>query len=75
MIEAQCQYRDPARYDDALEIATVGTLMSPVRVRFDYTVTRRSDDTALAAGSTVHAAVDAAGRPQRLPDEIRTVLS
>ena len=33
VIEAHCDYRQPARYDDELEIRTVGTLRSPVRVR------------------------------------------
>ena len=73
VIEAGCQYRDSARYDDDLEIATTGTLLSPVRVRFDYEVSR-SDGRALATGNTVHAAVGHAGRPRRLPEAIQAVL-
>ncbi len=75
VIEAHCEYRDSARYDDALEIATTGALLSPVRVEFRYRVARPADDTLLAAGRTVHAAVDASGRPRRLPADIRTVFS
>ncbi len=71
MIEAQCEYRQPARYDDEIEIATSGTLVTPVRVRFDYSLSRAGDDTAIAAGHTVHAAVDPDGRPCRLPDRVR----
>lgn len=74
VIEARCEYRDSARYDDELTIATVGTLLSPVRVAFDYDVTRGSDEGALATGRTVHAAVNLMGRPLRLPPHIREVL-
>ena len=75
VIEAHCQFHDPARYDDELEIATTGSLLSPVRVEFRYDVARRTDRTSLAAGRTVHAAVDLDGRPGRLPAEIQAVLA
>ena len=74
VIEAQCEYRQPARYDDEIEIATRGTLVTPVRVRFDYALSRAGDDTAIAAGHTVHAAVDPDGRPCRLPDRVREMF-
>jgi acyl-CoA thioester hydrolase len=74
VIEAQCEYRQPARYDDEIEIATKGTLVTPVRVRFDYALSRAGDDTAIAAGHTVHAAVDPDGRPCRLPDRVREMF-
>jgi acyl-CoA thioester hydrolase len=74
VIEAQCEYRQPARYDDEIEIATNGTLVTPVRVRFDYALSRAGDDTAIAAGHTVHAAVDPEGRPCRLPDRVREMF-
>src|SRR6476646_5368618 len=32
VIQAQCDYKQPARYDDELEIRTTGALMSLVRV-------------------------------------------
>ena len=75
VIEAYCQFKDSARYDDELEIATTGSLLSPARVEFRYDVARRADHTQLAAGKTVHAAVDLDGRPCRLPASIRTVLT
>jgi acyl-CoA thioester hydrolase len=75
VVEAHCEYRASARYDDDLEIRTTGTLLSPVRLRFDYQVVRVGDQAAaLAAGHTVHATLDASGRPRRLPDRVRTVL-
>lgn len=67
VVEACCQYREPARYDDDLGIVTTGELLSPVRLRFDYTVVRASDQVVLAVGHTVHASVNLGGRPTRLP--------
>lgn len=74
VIEAHCEFRDSARYDDELEVSTTGSLVSPVRIQFRYDVSRRSDGTPLAAGRTVHAAVDTAGKPRRLPEEIQALL-
>ena len=75
VIEAHCEYRRPARYDDDLTILTRGSLLSPARVLFDYEVQRPSDQVVTAIGRTVHAAVDHDGRPTRLPPEIRQVLA
>jgi acyl-CoA thioester hydrolase len=74
VIEAHCVYRRPARYDDDLEIRTRGTLVSPVRVQFEYEVVRSADDLSLATGRTVHAALDKDGRPCRLPERVRDLL-
>jgi len=65
VIEACCRYRAPARYDDVL---TVGGGISPVkgtRIRIDYRVLR--GETLLAEGYTVHACLNRAGRPVRIP--------
>ena len=70
VIEATCQYRRPARYDDELEIRTEGQITSPVRMEFVYEVRRRADGEALASGRTAHAAVTKAGRPCRVPSEV-----
>ena len=73
-IEAHCEYRRPAHYDDDLTILTRGTLLSPARVRFDYEIQRPADDVVTAVGRTVHAVVNRDGRPTRLPAEIQRVL-
>jgi acyl-CoA thioester hydrolase len=75
VIEAHCEYRQPARYDDDLEIRTRGALLSQVRVRFDYEVVRPADAATLAIGHTVHASLDPGGRPRRLPDRVVSVLT
>lgn len=74
VVEACCEYRQSARYDDEIEVRTIGALLSAVRVRFDYQVVRPSDGTVLADGHTVHASLDGTGRPRRLPDRIGQLL-
>jgi len=74
VIEAHCQYLRPARYDDEIEVKTEGRMLSPVRMEFQYQVVRKDDQT-LAAGKTVHAAVDPSGRPCKLPDRVREVFA
>ena len=75
VIEAHCDYRQPARYDDELEIRTVGALRSPVRVEFTYEVVRPSDVVLIATGRTVHASLNPDGRPRRLPQRVRGIFS
>ena len=75
VIEAHCEYRQPARYDDELEIRTTGALLSQLRVRFNYDVCRQADATPLATGHTVHASLDSSGRPRRLPERVRSMLT
>jgi acyl-CoA thioester hydrolase len=74
VIEAHCEYRQPARYDDDLEIRASGALLSPVRIRFTYEVVRVADGAVLATGHTSHASTDLSGRPKRLPAHIRALL-
>jgi acyl-CoA thioester hydrolase len=74
VIEAHCEYRQPARYDDEVEIHTRATLLTPVRIRFDYELRRPEEAQAAAIGHTIHAAVDDKGRPCRLPARVRGLL-
>ena len=74
VIEAHCEYRQPARYDDEIEIRTRATLATPARLRFDYQAVRAAGETLVAEGHTVHAALGANGRPCRLPARVRELL-
>jgi acyl-CoA thioester hydrolase len=74
VIEAHCEYRQSARYDDEIEIRTTATAVSPIRLRFDYQAIRTGTDTLVAEGYTVHAAIGTNGRPCRLPDHVRKLL-
>jgi acyl-CoA thioester hydrolase len=75
VIEAQCDYKQPARYDDELEIRATGELVSPVRVAFSYEIVRAGDGQSLATGRTVHATIDRAGRPSRLPERVTSLFA
>ena len=75
VIEAHCDYLQPARYDDEIEVRTTGEMLSPVRVKFSYEVVRAADAVTLATGTTVHATLDRQGRPCRLPARVRGVFS
>jgi acyl-CoA thioester hydrolase len=74
VIEAQCTYRQSARYDDELDVRASGILLSPVRVRFNYQVVRHAEEVVLADGYTVHASLDSDGRPRRLPARVATLF-
>jgi acyl-CoA thioester hydrolase len=74
VIEAHCEYRQSARYDDELDIQTTGTLLSPIRVEFAYEVTRPADGATIAIGRTMHAALDHEGRPCRLPARVKALF-
>lgn len=75
VIEAHCEYRQPAHYDDELAVRTRARLCSPVRVAFEYEITRPADGARIAAGRTVHAAIHRNGRPGRLPPALRACLA
>ena len=75
VIEAHCEYRLGARYDDEVEIRTRAKKLSPVRVQFDYEAARRADGASFATGYTVHATIDRSGRPVRMPDRVRDLFA
>ena len=72
VIDARCQYKAPARYDDALSVATVARIVSPARLGFDYEITGPS--ALVAVGSTIHATMDRTGRPMRLPARLKELI-
>ena len=75
VIDARCEYRRPARYDDEVEVRTTGRLTSPVRMEFQYEVVIKGQTDVAAAGRTVHAALDRDGRPCRLPVRVREAFA
>jgi acyl-CoA thioester hydrolase len=72
VIEAHCEYRQPARYDDEVLLATTGQLLSPVRLHFSYELSVAGAP--IATGHTVHAAIRPDGRPCRLPARLRDLI-
>jgi acyl-CoA thioester hydrolase len=75
VIEAHCEYRRPARYDDEIEVRTEGRLLSAVRLEFTYDVVLARDGTTSVVGYTRHAALTRDRRPCRLPEGIREAFA
>lgn len=72
VIDARCEYKSPARYDDTLSVTAVARIVSPARLAFDYEITGPA--ALVASGSTVHATMDRSGRPIRLPARIKELI-
>lgn len=70
-VEAFCQYKKPARFDDLLEVElTVGELREK-SVKLGFTVTRKKDMELLATGHLVIVAADRnTGKATPFPKEI-----
>jgi acyl-CoA thioester hydrolase len=75
VIEARCEYRRSARYDEEVEIRTTGSIVSPVRMTFEYRLNIKGQSEIVAVGHTAHAATGADGRPCRLPARVREVFA
>ena len=74
VIEVQCRYRKPARYDDVLEIRTTSRLLSPTRIAFEYALVRPDDGLVLATAATTHAVINTEGRPVPMPAAVLEML-
>jgi acyl-CoA thioester hydrolase len=75
VVEVECRYRRPARYDDEMEIRTEGRVTSAVRMEFQYEVRVKGKADVIASGRTAHAAVGRDGRPCRLPVRVTEALA
>jgi acyl-CoA thioester hydrolase len=54
-----CRYRIPAKYDDNLVITAKITRLTPARIEFSYSVTKKGESAVLAEGTSSHGFVDA----------------
>ena len=69
VLEAHCEYKTPAKYDDVLKIVGWGEIVGKARIKCHAEVWRNGER--LASGYTVHACLDKETlRPVRVPDEI-----
>lgn len=58
LVETNCKYYEGAKYADILKIETILEEMTPIKVIFNYTITREADNKLIAKGKTVQAFVD-----------------
>ncbi len=75
VVRAEVDYRLSARYGDVLTIETDCTSVSGARFELAYRVLREHDGALVATGMTRMACVSEAGRPLRVPAEIRELLA
>jgi acyl-CoA thioester hydrolase len=72
VVETGCRYRGNARYDEVVTIRTRVRELSGASMRFEYRL--EVEGRPIAEGFTLLASIDAAGKPVRLPQELRQIL-
>ena len=75
VVEADCRYLRPARYDDLLAVETAVLELNRASVRFAYRVVREEGAELLALGHTEHCFLDRGGKPVRPAAELARMLS
>lgn len=77
VIESNCRYRAPAKYDDEILIETQPSLVRGSVIKFSYRILRKnagSDPQLLAEGETVHVVCDEHFKRTHLPEQYATAL-
>ncbi len=62
LAHVSCDYLRPAKYDDELEVLVRLFMRESAKIAFYYEVSRASDNTLLAAGSSVQVFLDLEGK-------------
>jgi acyl-CoA thioester hydrolase len=71
--ELHVRYRQPARYDELVEVFTTIQEASRRKITFAYRVMR--GETRLLEATTVHVVTGTSGRSQPLPDDLWELIS
>ena len=72
VVEAHCDYRRPAYYEDVLVVEVWVSQLRSASLRFAYRVVRGTE--LLADGMTRHAVLGRDGRPRALPPALRDAI-
>jgi acyl-CoA thioester hydrolase len=72
VVECQCRYVYPARYDDEILVKTEVTRSNPRMVEFSYEIC--SPSRVLATGTTRHIRLNREMRPAKLPERYRELI-
>lgn len=72
VVNAQCNYRAPAHYDDLITVETTISELKNVTVTFSYKI--KCQDKLLVTGSTKHPLVNYAFKPTRIPQNLKELL-
>jgi acyl-CoA thioester hydrolase len=74
VVEAHLRYKEPARYDDLLDIEAAAEDVRAATVKFRYAIRRAADGALLCEGHTTHACLSADGKLRRFPDHLLAML-
>ena len=74
VMEANCRYISPARYDDEVVIHTSIAEATPRMVHLNYEMRHAESSRKLAEGYTRHIFLSKAMRPTRLPEKYRQLF-
>ncbi len=74
VIDAQCRYIFPARYDQEIVVETRIVKATSRTVEFGYVIRSAEPDRLLAEGSTRHLWLNREWRPTTLPERFRSAL-
>ncbi len=74
VVEAQCRYVYPARYEQEVIVATTVPEAHPRMIRFAYEMRSAADGRALASGETRHVFCGRDLKPTRLPVKYRRLF-
>jgi len=72
VVDAQCSYKSPARYDDLIAISCSASNIKNTSLSFTYKIYREKE--LLATGLTSHVFTDTKKRPVKIPAEIKEKL-
>jgi len=72
VVDAQCRYLKPAKYDDVLRVRTRIVETMNRMIRYTYELIRDADNQILATGETKHIICGSNGRPKMLPLKYRS---
>jgi acyl-CoA thioester hydrolase len=74
VVEAHLRYREPARYDDIVEVHGAPADVKAASLKFTYELRRERDGALLCEGWTTHACISPEGKVKRLPEELLTLF-
>ncbi len=74
VVDAHVRYKQPARYDEQLEVLTRVERVRAADLRLGYRLQRKEDGALLATAEITLACTGQTGRVRRLPQQLRQLL-
>ena len=74
VVESQCRYMAPAKYDDEIVVATEIASSNARLVEFEYRIRHAASNRPLARGTTKHMWVNREFKPTKLPERYLQML-